>query len=327
MWINFFLFILALIFTFPKSLIRENYQSSDDLYFGIFTYRYRSTNIGDYIQSLAVLNILKGFTNNLECINDPELSQVLKEMFPYQTPSHNNRKIKLIVIDRDNINETANRFKDKTIHLIMNGWFMHPERGDSYNWPPPSNINPIFISFHISKDYLINNSESVKYLKKHAPIGCRDKTTVDKCKRVGIDAYFSGCLTLTMDSLKTSTDGPIYVVDSKSPNSQIVNVSHSPHFGTNSELFKKAYNLLIQYSKAQKIVTSRLHCCLPCLAMNKQVIFKSPSGVSTKLINEWGDKGRFTGLIEIMENPKKRHIMKQTLKSEINTVVQGILDK
>ncbi|MHB9292886.1 hypothetical protein Holit_01999 [Hollandina sp. SP2] len=38
----------------------------------------------------------------------------------------------------------------------------------------------------------------IKYLKKHEPIGCRDYGTVKLLGKYGINAYFSGCLTLTL---------------------------------------------------------------------------------------------------------------------------------
>jgi hypothetical protein len=308
------------------------------------TYRFRSTNIGDYIQSLATINILKSFSSNLECINDPQLNTLLKTVFPQsQKGSALNCNIKLIVLDRDNMVETANRYRNKTIHLIMNGWFMHSIRNgtERYNWPPPSNICPIFISFHVSKDFLVKNPDSIQYLKKHEPIGCRDMTTLEKCKAAGIKAYYSGCLTLTMDSLHTSNDGSTYVVDTRigpttTPNTTVKagatksgktvhHISHSPYTGSNSELFKKAYDLLVRYSRADKIITSRLHCCLPCLAMNKSVTFQSPRGVPFKRVNEWGSKGRFTGLKDIMESPQKRNAIKQKLKSQVSKAIKDAL--
>ena len=122
-----------------------------------------SNNLGDYIQKIAVKQFLKG---------------------------------NITEIDRDNL---KNYFGEK-IKLIINGWFMEKPN----NWPPSENIIPLFISFHINpiikSDIL--NKKGVEYLKQHEPIGCRDLYTKLILEKKGIRAYFSGCLTLTLDREK-----------------------------------------------------------------------------------------------------------------------------
>ncbi len=145
--------------------------------FNIFTYEgFKDTNIGDYIQSLAARQFLD------------------KENIAY--------------IHRDKLNDVNYESK-----VIMNGWFSHyPE-----NWPPSDKIYPLFVSFHINSavyDTLLSD-KSIEYFKKFEPIGCRDKTTVEKLQEKGVNAYFSSCLTTTLgykyhSSKKSDT---IYVVD------------------------------------------------------------------------------------------------------------------
>ena len=56
-------------------------------------------------------------------------------------------------------------------------------------------------------------------LKKYEPIGCRDLKTTDKLKNKGIDAYFSGCLTTTIDFFKWNQQNEtIFNTDTKAPN-------------------------------------------------------------------------------------------------------------
>ena len=122
-----------------------------------------SNNLGDYIQKIAA-------------------KQFLKE--------------KTIELDRDNL---KNYFGEK-IKLIINGWFMEKPK----NWPPSNKIIPFFISFHINpiiKSFILNKN-GVEYLKKHEPIGCRDLYTKLILEKKGIRAYFSGCLTLTLNRKK-----------------------------------------------------------------------------------------------------------------------------
>lgn len=130
--------------------------------YGLLKYRDQETNIGDYIQSLAAKRFL------------PKVDTL---------------------ISREQLNEAT-----ESVFIILNGWFMHnPE-----NWPPSESIVPKFLSFHIN-DYakeLMTNEKSIAYYKKHEPIGCRDKFTVQLLKDKGVDAYFSGCLTLTLEKEK-----------------------------------------------------------------------------------------------------------------------------
>ena len=83
------------------------------------------------------------------------------------------------------------------IKLIMNGWWMKcPE-----HWPPPPNVIPLFVSFHVTtgpaRAAMVTDT-SLAYLRRHEPIGCRDLDTTRFLRAAGIDAYFSGCLTMTL---------------------------------------------------------------------------------------------------------------------------------
>lgn len=222
------------------------------------------------------------------------------------------------------------------VKLIMNGWYMV----EPQYWPPSPSINPLFVSFHINslaeKEML--SQESIGYLKKHEPIGCRDLKTMEMLRSRNVDAYFSGCLTLTLGNTyqKKSSDGSIYFVDpyvevSRSDiramiatflymlthilqcaklfpkfkrykkrsgmwlvaaafhrlyskyfsddilyNAEFID-HESPQIGkdypTTESRLKRADELLKKYAKALCIVTSRIHCALPCLAFGTNVIY------------------------------------------------------
>ena len=40
-------------------------------------------------------------------------------------------------------------------------------------------------------------ADVIKWLNEYAPVGCRDTGTVEFFKSIGVEAYFSGCPTLT----------------------------------------------------------------------------------------------------------------------------------
>lgn len=116
-------------------------------------------NLGDYIQSVAA-------------------RQYLPHVDAY--------------IDRERLSE----YDGEEIKMIMNGWYMC----NADNWPPSDNIDPLFVSFHINfmAEKKMLSKKSIDYLKRHQPIGCRDFHTCDILRKAGVEAYFSGCLTLTL---------------------------------------------------------------------------------------------------------------------------------
>jgi len=204
-------------------------------------------------------------------------------------------------IDRDNIDE-------KHIHndtnMILNGWFTHnPE-----NWPiKNNNLKPLIISFHISNNYgssveKLTDKESIRYYKKHEPIGCRDISTLNLLKSKGINSYFSGCLTLTLKNRFEQRGNNVYIVDVDDEVKQIIpdHMKNSIKFLTHShegslnhlENLSKAQSLLDKYAQAKMVITSRLHCALPCLAF----------GTPVEFINRDLNDPRFGGLINLMRH-------------------------
>ncbi|MEM1510192.1 MAG: polysaccharide pyruvyl transferase family protein [Thermofilaceae archaeon] len=122
----------------------------------------RTENIGDYIQTIAAKQFL------------PRVD---------------------VYLDRDNLKDV--KYVNDKIKVIMNGWFTdRPEK-----WPPSRVIEPLFISFHVSPHiaWRFLRKEVIEYLKQYEPIGCRDIWTMRLLNHFGIKAYFSGCLTLTLD--------------------------------------------------------------------------------------------------------------------------------
>lgn len=247
--------------------------------YSLLTYEYKNNfNVGDYIQSIAARQFL------------PRVDQY---------------------INRERLNE----YNGPETQMIMNGWFMF--RPD--NWPPPPNINPLFISFYLNPIHAekILSEQGVAYLRKHE-VGCRTYSTLKLMKEMDIDAYYSGCLTMTLgNSYRNISKEDIYFVDVsyKLPSPQKAfrsfgsfrksvrnreifrlgqqkklirklfgdeiidaakNITHcypAEQYTTVDSRFKLAEDLLKRYQKAKLVVTSRIHCALPCLAMGTPVIF------------------------------------------------------
>ena len=97
------------------------------------------------------------------------------------------------ILDR----ESLNIYQEKPRKVIINGWFME----NPYNFPPSENLNPFFISFHISPSaskQMLNN-RTINYLKKYEPIGCRDVYTQTLLEKYQLKTFLSSCVTLTLN--------------------------------------------------------------------------------------------------------------------------------
>ena len=133
--------------------------------YGLLTYdeNKRFFNVGDYVQSLAA-------------------KQFLPQVDHY--------------INRERLGE----YEGDSTQIILNGWFTH----NVHHWVPSQAVDPLFVSFHVNNTAapFMLTPEAVAYLKEHEPIGCRDKFSAQILQEKGVDAYFTGCLTLTLDSYK-----------------------------------------------------------------------------------------------------------------------------
>lgn len=173
------------------------------------------------------------------------------------------------------------------VALIMNAWFMYT----SQNWPPSPYVYPLFVSTHFSRYHVqwLKSKEdkyslAQNYLKESEPIGCRDGSTLQTLQGLGIEAYFSGCLTLTLrpfsDVEKQDyvclVDVPSEVVDyvrEKGYNVRVMSHGNSDLKKMSPEKrLKQAEDYLKIYQGARCVLTSRLHCALPCTGIGTPVL-------------------------------------------------------
>jgi hypothetical protein len=204
----------------------------------------------------------------------------------------------------------------------MNGWFMQrPE-----HWPPPTNIDPLLISVHLTHNHdayrIMLQPSALDYFHEHGPVGCRDLHTLELLSDAGVDAYFSGCLTLTLEkdpAWKPRRDLVLFVnaFDDERPYRKArkrlrvagrlgrprvptcalrdyvgdetreilapellrdgLVVSNNDAIEMNPlRRYAMARQLLELFATARVVVTTKLHCALPCLAYGTPVIFIDP---------------------------------------------------
>jgi hypothetical protein len=248
--------------------------------YGLFTYAY-TTNLGDEVQSIAAAQFL------------PRVD---------------------VLVERDRLHW----YRDAApIFMIFNGWF-----GFQPSWPPPSSLAPLFVSFHAEQPQALIRKEFADYFRQYEPIGCRSEATLQEFRKIGVEAYFSACMTLTLPRSNAPRGDQIYAVEVDPPIYHRVvpegirrlarQVSHElpgPDYGalenarrrcgdlllrglskysaggsrfrnTRTSLYQarhalrtaRAQALLDRYARAKLVITSRLHCALPCLALGTPVL-------------------------------------------------------
>ncbi|WP_303725348.1 polysaccharide pyruvyl transferase family protein [Anaerovibrio lipolyticus] len=148
----------------------------------------------------------------------------------------------------------------------------------------PDSIHPVFLGMHsIGDDY---SKKEINYLRKHEPIGCRDAYTYHVLKKRGLKVYLQGCLTSTLERREvTPKTGKVYMVDVPEElfpyipehlKAEAVKLSHQ-FYGKVSDVQnweKTTKEILKEYrDNASLVITSRLHCASPCMAMGIPVVF------------------------------------------------------
>ena len=203
-----------------------------------------SANVGDHVQSIAIERLL------------PRLDTHIDRSFLSSSPT-----------------------EEPTL-LVMNCWFSNCTTA----FPPAKGIVPVFFGFHIHEEEKgeFLTPASIDYLRQHQPIGCRDHGTAKMLEAQGIKTFYSKCLTLTLPRREQQPkDGIVVVVDAYDiplPSEIAKNAVHISHIVpvVLGETTKRqiASELLSFYKeKASLVITTKLHCALPCVAMGVPVVF------------------------------------------------------
>lgn len=217
----------------------------------------RVVNIGDYAQLLAIDNLYSYMGVDEEDIIRIEYYDLLD-------------------------------YDGEYVILPINFIFFNPYYGERELLLSPR-IIPVFLGIHcINANFSINE---FNYFSKYSPIGCRDERTMELFRKAGIHAYLQGCISATLPQRPQGVYERIYVVDIPETLNRYLpqNISDntiylSQQFYGNMEehLIKESCETIREYMKkrlklyrdtAKLVITSRLHCAVPCIAMGIPVIF------------------------------------------------------
>lgn len=275
-----------------------------------------SRNIGDWTQTLASIGHLVRH-QGVALHGTDELSGLLRRLQGRVRPelrlAEVRAEVEVCLMQRDA--SSYQQFPPNT-WMLMFGWFMHPLFGlDRYDFPPHPNLLPIVVSFHCAKkDFLTD--EAIAYLRRYAPIGCRDWTTVDILLSLDIPAFFSGCVTTTVNTLfPDPADEPspatLYVDATRSPVPDgAENLRQSvPDVLTNTfeQNIETTLTRLEEWrARYTAVETSRLHVYLPCRSLGMEVRYE-PDSFSDPRVNgllplsDEGFDDIRTGIRELLE--------------------------
>jgi hypothetical protein len=254
--------------------------------YGLLTYH--TDNVGDDVQSLAARRFV------------PSVDRL---------------------VDRESLHLLAGG--GQRLRLIMNGWFLH----DPASWPPAGDgLDPLLVSMHFNLTnpllrQRLETPDSRSFLAAHAPVGARDTATLAFLDELGVPAYWSGCLTLTLErdprltrqsyvlavgladeltaALRETTDRPV--------------VAFSPFLPPDADLLPQrrlvlAELLVAMYQCAHAVVTTRLHAALPCVALGTPVVLVEDSGEG--YFGTASERpGKYSGLLELVRHCRARTLL------------------
>lgn len=231
-------------------------------------------------------------------------------------------------IDRNHMDEFVPDTEEK-VATIINGWFLQY----TLNWPFSPYIKPLPISMHFTnKDWFWDTTDrayhlqdyGLEYLKSIQPIGCRDSHTVKLLDSLGIKTQYTGCMTLTLkqfegiekqdyicavdvsdevvEQIKRTTDMEVKVITHTVPEDYY----KLPW----KERMKNVEDLLKLYQGARAVVSYRLHCALPCLAL----------GTPTILLNEDYRNDRFGDYTRYIESCSEEDFISGKVKYDYRNI-------
>ncbi len=241
-----------------------------------------SANIGDHVQSIASLGHLVRH-RGVRFHGDAELVALLDDLAARTRPERRlddvETDLEVLTVHRD-----ASMYEaiPEDTWVLCFGWYMHAIFGTRHGFPLHRNLRPVFISFHCNKRDLLTPA-AVEYLKRYGPVGCRDWTTVYLLLSLGVPAFFSGCLTTTIDTVfpdvgeKPPAGAPVAYVDVEPQEDGTLYKHSSAEVRRRSFVanMRTALGLLDTYrTRHRKVVTSRLHCYLPVRSLGVNVDFR-----------------------------------------------------
>ncbi|WP_312939866.1 polysaccharide pyruvyl transferase family protein [Stutzerimonas balearica] len=149
-------------------------------------------------------------------------------------------------------------------------------------------IIPIYFSFGLSSD--VDDPQHLEHFRRHEPIGARDERVMQMFRTRGVTAFLSGCLTITFPRRERApVDGKVFLVDVPDEvlehiprhlldkAERLTHVHPYERIPSDQQEADRLDALAREYCRRYAdegalVVTSRLHCAAPCIAMGVPTI-------------------------------------------------------
>lgn len=198
--------------------------------------------------------------------------------------------------------------EDRVITLLSGNVFRKIHR-----WPPEKHIVPVCVGMHFSQESVWGvplselDGEGLAWLKQFTPIGCRDHSTRELLRKLGLPVEMTACLTLTLasDAEKPQekyiccVDVPDEVESVLRQTAQDVDVRIMTHQRRGYEMdfdrrMQHAQWMVDTYAGAQLLITRRLHAAMAGVAL----------GVPTLLLynSDYEDVTRFAPMDQMIRH-------------------------
>lgn len=227
--------------------------------------------------------------------------------------------------ERDNMDATKT-MPGEAVKIIMNGWW-----GDGpENWPPlDQNLEILPVSMYVEDRIQeeFKKPRSRQLLNFFGPVGARSKGTLEFLQSIGVESYFSGCMTLTLNRdmriskrpfvLAVDVSDAVYERMLQQTDRKVIRLDVMRALTNNiDEQQRLAEFYLYIYQSAHSVVTSRLHTMLPCIALGTPVLF----------INDIleDDNVRFAGLAELSHRMSSREYIDKPHLFDINNPPESL---
>ena len=234
----------------------------------------------------------------------------------------------------------------------MQGWFAH-----SFHFLPNNQTLPIFVGTHFTDSIRIFLENIIAYYPWYFSnkfVGCRDLDTLMYCKSLGLNAYFSRCLTLTLPRRNKSVEKQakhVFLVgipneilefipndllnDALQVHQQLVFINDLVY----ENIEKVTLNLLETYkTQAKLIITCAMHCASPAIAMGIPVVliarneenlqrFSALNGIVPIYTIEDLKKGRVDFAPQSLDIESLKQDMLENLRLSIKEAIGESVDK
>ena len=184
-------------------------------------------------------------------------------------------------IDRDAM---ADLQLDGPHRYVTNSWFF---LGNDARLPAPQ-LEPVFHGISLGREELLT-APWVDYFQKFGPVGCRDLRSAERLQAAGVDAFWSGCLTLFIGRhyapVPQDARKGIYFIDvaEEIAEQTIPKPIRDRAIRLGNEIdplivhrtghrFAAVHRMMHRLAHAELVVTRRLHIALPCVGFGTPVL-------------------------------------------------------